>query len=194
MDSLRTNIPRYFIAGYIGEYELGIFATMAYLKKAGNIIIIALGLAAAPRLAGYYASRSSLQYRKLLLRTVAFGLLVGASGVLVCAIAGPQLMTLLYRPEYAAYNEVLVLLMLAAAIDFVATFIDYGINAARYFKVQVPLLAAVLGTAVLGCVWLVPAHGIRGAALAVVLSTLVRLVIALAVIMHALQAMHKTNE
>jgi len=193
MDSLRTSIPRYFIIGYSGEYDLGIFATMAYLKKAGNIIIVALGLAATPRLANYYASCCSLRYRKLLLRMVAFGLLVGAGGVMVCTVAGPQIMTLLYGPEYAAFNDVLILIMLAAAIDFVATFLDYGINAARYFKVQVPLLAAVLGSAALACYWLIPTHGIRGAALAVVLSTLVRLGITLGVVIHALRTMHNAS-
>jgi O-antigen/teichoic acid export membrane protein len=190
LDSLRTSIPRYFIAQYMGEYELGIFAPMAYLKKVGLIVVIALGLSATPRLAKYYAARKGLAFHTLLLRLVGIGALLGGMGVLVTLVAGREIMTLLYRPEYAEHHDVLVMLMVAAGFDYVATFLDYGMSAARYFRVQVPLLAAVMGTAALACFWLIPSHGLRGAAMAVVLTTLVRVGGSLIIVLHALRALH----
>jgi O-antigen/teichoic acid export membrane protein len=191
MDSFKTNIPRYFIVGLMGEYALGIFAAMAYLKKVGNTIIIALGQAMTPRLAKYYVSKKIVEFRTLLLKTVGFGVLVGLAGVMVSILAGREIMTFLYRPEYAEHIDVLILLMVAAGIDFVATFLDYGINAARYFKIQVPLQAAVIGTGALACLWLIPSHGLRGAAVAVILSSLVRLVITLVVLLYAMRVLDR---
>jgi O-antigen/teichoic acid export membrane protein len=189
LDSLRTNIPRYFIAQYMGEYELGIFAAMAYLKQAGNLVVIALGLSACPRLAQLYAAGNRLRFRELLLKLVCIGGLLGGLGVLVTWAAGREILALLYRPEYAQHSDVFLLLMLAAGIDYVATILDYGINAARYFRVQTPLFGAVTGSVVLACLWLVPSAGIRGAALAVVVSTLVRVVGTLLVVLHAQRAL-----
>jgi O-antigen/teichoic acid export membrane protein len=84
-----------------------------------------------------------------------------------------------------------VMLMVAAGIDYLATFLDYGMTSARYFRVQMPLLAAVAGTAALACLWLVPLHGLQGAAVAVLLSTIVRIGGSLAVVVHALRALRK---
>lgn len=194
LDSLRTNIPRYFIAQYLGEYELGIFAPMAYLRQVGNMVAIALGLSATPRLAKYYAARKGLTFRTFLLKLVGIGALLGAMGVLVALVAGREILTLLYRPEYAEHHDVFVMLMVAAGIDYVATCLDYGMSAARYFRVQMPLLAAVMGTTALACLWLIPSDGLRGAAIAVVLATVVRAVGNLAVVVHALRALYSHTE
>ncbi len=191
LDALRTSIPRYFVAQYLGEYGLGIFAPMAYLKKAGNTVIIALGLSACPRLAKYYAARNGLAFRTLLLKLVGISVLVGGAAVLVSIVAGREILTLLYRPEYAQHQDVFVMLMVAAGIDFIATFLDYGMTAARYFRVQVPLLAVVTGTAALACLWLVPPYGLRGAAMAVIIATLVRLSGSLVIVLYALRALHR---
>jgi len=191
LDSLRTNIPRYFIAQYMGEYELGIFAPMAYLKKVGLIVVIALGLSVTPRLAKYYAAGNSSPFRTLLLKLLGISVMLGGAGVLVALVVGREIMTLLYQPEYAQHHDVLVMLMMAAGFDFIATFLDYGMSAARYFRVQVPLLAVVTGTAALACLWLIPSHGLRGAAMAVILSTLVRAGGSLIIVLHALRALHR---
>lgn len=189
LDSLRVNVPRYFIARYMGEYELGIFAAMAYLKQAGNMVVIALGLSACPRLAQLYAARKKREYRELLLQLTGIGGLLGGLGVLVAWAGGREILALLYRPEYAQHSHVFILLMVAAAIDYVATVLDYGINAARYFRVQTPLFLAVTGSVALVCLWLVPGLGLRGAALAVLVSTVVRLVGTLSVVLYALRAL-----
>jgi O-antigen/teichoic acid export membrane protein len=188
LDSLRTSVPRYSIAQYMGEYELGIFVPMAYLRKVGLMVIVALGLSATPRLARHYAARNKQAFRTLLLKLVGIGALLGVAGVLVALVAGREIMTLLYQPEYARHYDVLVMLMVAAGFDYVATFLDYGMSAARYFRVQVPLLAAVIVTVALVCLWLIPLHGLRGAAIAVLLSTLVRLGGSLVIVWHALRA------
>jgi O-antigen/teichoic acid export membrane protein len=191
LDSLRTNIPRYFIDWHLGEYELGLFAPMAYLKQVGNIVIIALGLSVCSRLARYYAARKSLAFRTLLLRLVGIGVLLGGAGVVVTLVAGREILTLLYRPEYAEHYDVFVMLMVAAGIDYVATSLDYGMTAARYFRVQIPLFAAVTGSTALACLWLIPSDGLRGAATAVIIGAVVRASGSLIIVLYALRALHR---
>lgn len=191
LESLVTSIPRYFIAEHQGEYALGIFAPMAYVKRAGNIVAIALGLSASPRLAKYYAEGKVKAYRGLLLKLVGVGVLLGGAGVLVAVVFGREILTILYRPEYAEYQDVFVMLMVAAGIAYVATFLDYGMTAARYFRAQLPLFALVTAVTVLACLWLVPVHGLRGAAMAVLISSVVRATGSLAIVLYALRALRK---
>jgi O-antigen/teichoic acid export membrane protein len=167
--SLNTNIPRYFIERLWGERELGIFAATAYLMIAGRTIVDALGQSASPRLAKYYAAGDIAAFRTLLLKLVGIGVLLGSAGVLVALVAGRQILTLLYRPEYAEHADLFLWLMLAAAIGYVDSFLGYGLTAARYFKIQ-PFIFGVSAvvTATL-CVLLVPEHGVLGAALALVI-------------------------
>lgn len=191
LDSLGTNIPRYFIAQYMGEHNLGIFAPMAYLKQVGSMVTVALGLSVCPRLAKYYSARKDLAFRRLLLKLLATCALLGGMGVLVAIVAGREVLTVLYQPEYAAHHDVFVILMVAAGIEYVATGLDYGMTAARYFRVQMPLLAAYTGTTALVCLWLIPSEGLRGASMAVLLATFVRAVGSLVIVAHALRMLRR---
>jgi O-antigen/teichoic acid export membrane protein len=188
LTSLNTSIPRYFVEGYLGEHELGIFAAIAYLKRAGNTFALALGQSASPRLAGYYAAGNGKAFRWLVLKLVGVGALLGAAGVLVAVVAGSEILTLLYQPEYAQH-DLLVRVMVATGIGYVASFLGYAMTAARYFRAQLPLFAFVSGTTALACLWLIPSGGLRGAATALIISIVIQAVCSLAVVMYALSVL-----
>jgi O-antigen/teichoic acid export membrane protein len=193
LESLKINIPRYFISQYIGEYDLGIFAPIAYLKQVGNIFAIALGLSACPRLAKYYAAEENDRYRNLLVILVGIGVLIGLSGVVVSATMGKPLLSLLYDPQYAEHDNLLIIMMVAAGFDYVATFLDYGMTSARYFKPQLPLFLCVTGVSAVASIFLIPKYGLRGAAIAVVLSSFVRLVGSFLIIFHILRQRYRSS-
>src|SRR5207244_2779194 len=76
--SLNANVPRYFIEHYRSERELGFFAAMAFLLLPGTqILIAALGQAAIPRLARYFAAGAGHAFGGLLLRLGAIGAVRG---------------------------------------------------------------------------------------------------------------------
>lgn len=183
--SLNTNVPRYFIERYLGERELGIFAAIAYLMTAGGMVVSALGESACPRLSKYYATQDAAAFRTLLLKLVGIGALLGLGSVGVAAIAGKEILTLLYRPEYAQYADLFVWLMMAAGIGYVASLLGYSITAARYFRVQLPLFMVVTGISTFACLELLPRFGLNGAAIALIISAIVQIVITLGVIVHA---------
>lgn len=189
--SLNSNIPRYFIERYLGERELGFFAAIAYLMVVGSMVVNALGESANPRLARYYAARNSTAFRTLLFKLLLIGALLGGTGVLVALVAGRQILTLLYRPEYAQYADLFVWLMLATGINYVSSFLGYGMTAARYFRIQIPIFASVTTTSAIVCFWLIPTMGLLGAAIALLLATIVQVVISSGVIIYALHKLQK---
>ncbi len=185
--SLNSNIPRYFIERYLGERELGIFAAMAYLMVAGGTIVGALGQSAGPRLAKYAAAGNRGGFQTLLLKLIAIGSLLGLAGLFLVMVAGRDILTLLYRPEYAERLDVLFWLMMAAGVYYVCSFLGYGMTALRYFKAQIPLTALVSGTLTFLCFWLIPGGGLRGAALAMLIAITVQTVLTMAVVHYGLQ-------
>lgn len=192
--SLNTNIPRYFIEQYLGERELGFFAAISYLMVATGMVVNALGQSASPRLAKYYAVGNSQAFRALLLKLVGIGVVMGATGVLVSRVAGREILTLLYRPEYAEYVNLFVLLMVATAISDVSSFLGYGMTAARYFRIQMPLFAVVTTISAIGCFWLIPTYKLYGAAIALIIAAIVQASITLAVIFHAVNRLDKNAQ
>jgi O-antigen/teichoic acid export membrane protein len=185
--SLNVNIPRYFIEHHLGERELGIFSALSYLMVAGTIVVSALGQSASPRLAQYYAAGKSKDFQNLLVKTVLVGALLGGLSILVAAIAGRQILTLLYRPEYAERGYLFLLLMVAAGVSYVASFLGYAMTAAQYFRVQMPLFTVATGISALACVWLIPSQGLVGAAIAAIVSAIVQAIFSLGVIIYAIR-------
>jgi O-antigen/teichoic acid export membrane protein len=191
--SLHTNIPRYFVEQYLGARELGIFAAMAYFDRAGIVIINALGNSASPRLSRHYVAGESSAFRVLLLKLAGIAVLLGGAGVLVALVAGNQFLTLFYGPEYAQ-RDVFVMLMLASAMGYLASFLTYGMTAARYLRVQLVLHITVSGVLILTCFLLVPTWGLRGAATALIAARAIQAGGCMVITGYILSAFHRQTK
>lgn len=193
LDSLNVNIPRYSLEHAVGEAALGHFAALAYLIVAGNMVVMALAQSAAPRLARHYGDDLGA-FTHLVWQLVKFGTGLGAVGLAVAIALGPQVLTILYRPEYAAHAEVLAWLMAAAAVGYVARFLVCSMTAARYLKAQAPVYAG--GTLVCATTssWLIPRYGLYGAAWATGATMLVLLLGAIATNLHAVRSRARREE
>jgi len=164
--SLNANMPRYFVARYLGTEDLGVFAAVAYLLVAGNTLAAAMGQAATPRLAQYYAAGQVQAFVQLTLRLVGVGAALGGAGFLVTVVAGRQILQLLYGAQYATHVDLLRWVFAIAGVTFVASALNYAMIAAWRFKEAVLLYVAVLAVTGFGCVLLVPRFGLIGAAVA----------------------------
>ncbi|MBW4644532.1 MAG: oligosaccharide flippase family protein [Goleter apudmare HA4340-LM2] len=182
--SLNINIPRYFIARYLGEQELGIFAAIAYLMVVGGMIVSALGESSIAKLAKYHEHKNVIAFHTLLLKLLGIAGLFGGIGVLLALIAGKQILTLLYGYEYGEQTNVLVWLMFAAGISYMSSFLAYAMTAAKHFFIQIPLLSAVVIISPIACIWLVPQLGLVGAAIALSIAATVQAVLSWAVILY----------
>ena len=175
LGSLNVNGPRYVIQHYSGERGLGIFAAVAYVMVAGTTVINALAQAASPRLALHCASGDVAEFWRLMRKLLVIGAVIGGAGILVAMAYGRQILGTLFRPEYAAADDVFVWMMAAAAISYLGSFLGYGLTAARQFKVQAPLILVVSVVTMASSVILVPRHGLVGAAWATVIGAVVQL-------------------
>jgi O-antigen/teichoic acid export membrane protein len=170
--SLVVNVPRYFLEHHVGTSALGIFAALAALMVAGNLVVNALGQAAAPRLAALYAAGDREAFRRLLWKLIGLGAALGAAGLVVLAVGGKPLVRLLYTQEYADYTDVLAWLLVAQGLTYCYVFVGTAINAMRDFRMQLPIHLTSLTVVTAACAILVPAHGLRGAAWAVLAGTM----------------------
>ena len=188
--SFTSNIPRYFVEGYLGSYQLGIFAAIASFQKVAPTVVQALGRSASPRLAKYYSANEAGAFRQLMFRLIGIGVLLGGAGILVALVLGRQILTLFYGPAYALPG-LFGLLMLAAGIDYIATMLLFVITSARYFKIQLPLQLLTTGAVAIACYRLVPSAGLSGAAMALIIGNLCRAGGSLVVAWHAQRALHR---
>lgn len=189
--SLNTNIPRYFIEHYLGERELGFFASMAYLVVLGNMVISSLAKSASPKLAKFYALGNSKAFQSLLLKLVGVAILVGSTVVLVATIAGREILSFLYQPEYGQKADVFAWLMVTAGISYITWFLGEGMTAIRYLRIQLPLYILVGGISTVTCFFLIPAQGLKGAAIALLIAAIVEVLLMLGIILHGL---HKLRQ
>jgi O-antigen/teichoic acid export membrane protein len=183
--SLNVNIPRYFLEQRLGMEDLGIFAAISYLMVAGKLVVSSLAMSADARLAKYYASGNLSAFRNLLLKLLGIASILGGIGVLIALFAGREVLSILYKPEYGQRNDIFILVMVAALIDYLFAFLGHGMTAARYFRVQIPLLATVSLTSGLSSLFLIPILGMQGAALSLIISTFVGVMGSLGVLVHA---------
>ncbi|MCM3875649.1 MAG: lipopolysaccharide biosynthesis protein [Thermoanaerobaculia bacterium] len=187
--TLDLTVPRYYIESYLGERELGFFSAMAYTVVSGTLVVHALGRSASPTLARHFALGDRAAFLALLLKLMGWAAAIGGVGVFVVALAGPEVLRILYRPEYAAHAGAFLAIMVAGALGYVTEILVYGLTAARLFKTQLPLFAIALGVITLGCAVLVPRHGLMGAVEATAASFLLCSAGAAAILIRALRGL-----
>jgi O-antigen/teichoic acid export membrane protein len=190
--SLNGNIPRYLVEHYGGPAQLGIFASLAYVLLAISTIVNALGQSATVRLSSMFAARDLGGFRSLMFKLVGLGFAVSVLGLPLAAMFGRSLLTLLYRPEYADSMKAFLIMVGASGVSAVASFLGYGMTAARCFRAQVPLTAACTLTTALCTSLLVPLHGLAGAAVGLLASAVVLAVGCAVVLETTIARAHKT--
>jgi O-antigen/teichoic acid export membrane protein len=170
--SLNANIPRYFLQHYLGLAEQGIYASLAYLIVAINLVVGALSVSVTTRLARLFAEGNHKQFVQLLTKLSMLGVLIAAVGVPSTFLVGRPLLTLLYRSEYADHVGLLALLVGTAGINTIGAFLFCGVTAARSFRVQAPVYFVQMVVGVAGTALLVPRWGMIGAGVGLLLSAM----------------------
>jgi O-antigen/teichoic acid export membrane protein len=184
--SLNGTMPRYFIQWKLGSRELGIYSALAFLMSAGNLLVTALAQAVFVPLARYYAEGRRRAFTFLLLKLMGIGTVLGAGGILVAWIAGPKLLVLIYRPEYAAESRLLVWFMVVAWIGYLGQFMGGAMTSARLFTQQIPLFALGVLSITVGSYLLVPRMGLQGAIIASIVGLTIQLVASAALLAYSL--------
>jgi O-antigen/teichoic acid export membrane protein len=184
--SLNSSITRYFVQGYLGERQLGIFAALASVQGAAATVEDAIAQSALSHLSRSYASNNRQAFRTLLFQLLVSGAGLGVCGVTIAVVLGRPILAIFYGPEYAGHVKVFVWIAMAIGVNFLASFMLYGVTAARYFRSQLPLSLTVTATGLIACAWFIPKFGILGAAYALLLTALARALLAAGLLVKAL--------
>jgi O-antigen/teichoic acid export membrane protein len=179
LSSATASIPRYFLEHYSGPAMLGIFAALMYVLVGGRTMIAALAQSCVAQLSRLYVSGNKRAFNGLLLRQMAVGLALGLAGIVISLVAGKLLLRIVYRPQYAEYSAILVLVMVAAAINYLAEFANSGLLAVRAIAVQPAILALCAGLVLVLSFLLVPRFGIGGGTWAVLITGAVQFAVTL---------------
>ena len=175
LGSLNGNMPRYFIEKTSGPADLGIFSALNYIPIAAVMVCTALGYAAFSRLSKLFYAGDLGGFELVLAKAVAVCGGMGIAGLLGSALFGRQILTILYRPQYAEHVDLLLWLMAVGAVGCVASCLGCAMSAAGQFRPQVPLFIVVTGSSFAACYFLIPWRGLQGAALAALVSMTVQL-------------------
>jgi len=185
--SLNDSIPKYFTQQYLNMDALGYLSALLYLAVAGNTIVNALGQSVSTRLARYYAALKIDDYKRLMLRLIGFGILIGIAGIVVSVLFGKQLLTLIYSAQFEPYADLLILVMVSAAVTYIASLLGYGMTSARYFKIQ-PYMFAILNLLNVSLlVLLVPRFQLEGVVYTLLLTSVAQIVLTSFVLFHAIR-------
>jgi O-antigen/teichoic acid export membrane protein len=176
LTTLNSSIPSFFIKQGIGERDLGIFTALGLTISVGNMIVVSLGQSAFTRLSRAYASGNITAFGSLLVVLLTCGAGLGVCGMLISKFAGREILTLLFRPEYAERADLLPWTMAVGAVLFMAQFLGFGMTAAGFYHSQVYLNILANVTLVATCYWLVAGKGLLGAILAMLIAAIVQLV------------------
>jgi O-antigen/teichoic acid export membrane protein len=160
--SLQVNLPRYIVAAYLGHAALAVFTALAYIPTLGNLIVSAVAQASLPVLArDLRASRQA--FRTRLRALVQSGMALGVASVLGTVVLGERLLTTVYSADVAERLDVLLWLMIAAALSYTFVFLGTAATARMRFGAQLLISSSGLLTVALAIVPLVSRHGLVGA-------------------------------
>ena len=172
--SLNINIPRYFLEQKLGTAELGIFASLAYLLTAINLIVIALGQSVCTRMARLFADGDIRPFKALLGKLILFAGALGLVALGLASVLGRPVLALVYRPEYAEHVDLLLLMVVDATLVAIATFVGFGMTAARCFRPQMSIMAVTAVTTVVFTLALIPRFGLMGAGYGLLIASFLR--------------------
>jgi O-antigen/teichoic acid export membrane protein len=175
LSCLNSSIPNFFIKHALGERDLGIFAAIGFVVSVGNMAVVSLGQSAYTRLARSCAAGDLATFSSLLGKLLIFGAAIGLSGTIVSKLAGREILTVLFRPEYAERADLLPWIMAAGGALFMAQFLGFGLTAANFYHSQVVLNIVAILSLLAACHWLVERRGLLGAIVAMLIAAIVQL-------------------
>ncbi|HEV2103819.1 MAG TPA: hypothetical protein VGR58_13660 [Candidatus Acidoferrum sp.] len=187
LTTLNSSMPSFFIKHEIGERDLGIFSALGLMISVGNMAVVSLGQSAFTRLSRAYTSGNMAAFGSLLVMLLTCGAGLGVCGMLISKFAGREILTLLFRPEYAERADLLPWVMAAGAVLFMAQFLGFGLTAAGFYHSQVHLNILANLSLVAACYWLVASEGLLGAILAMLIAAIVQLAASAVILVPAMR-------
>lgn len=185
--SFNANAPRLFLAKWQSESEVGVFSALALLVVSANVLVLALGQAAAPAMSRAYALADFRAFCRSAGPLMGLAALLGLLGAVGAVWAGPPVVEAVYGPSYSLHGDLIAWLFWGGAIGYLNSACGYILSSARWFQQQIgPLMAVGMVTALL-CALLIPRLGTKGAAMAQLAGAATQLLLSAAMVAHCVK-------
>lgn len=163
-------LPRMVVESELDVTALGFFAAIVALAMAPIRLINTLGIAISVRLARLHREGDVRAFLRLLGAITAIVAAGGAVGLLIVSQYGRIILTVIYSEDYAAHQSLLLWAVAASVLRALADVLKFGIVASRRFWWIVGTYGAATIVAVVACFALIPANGLFGAGVSLVLT------------------------
>lgn len=162
--SLTVNAPRFLIERYEGLGSLAVFSAVAYVVVLANTVVDTLTQATMPRISHLWNAGSLVAVKGLVRRMMAIGATIGVAGIAASAVMGGSALALLYGDEYRSGKQILLALMTAACMQYMASILRAAVIACGVRKGVLAISLVNFGI-VLACAFItIPSHGALGGA------------------------------
>ena len=183
--SLETNMPRYFVTHQFGVTSLGLFGAIAALITFGGMFTRAMNQVASPRLATMFHAGDFSGFRRLLGGILAAYLVLGLFGLAMVPLVGRWLLGTLFGAEFSLHVDLLLAVMLAAAVAYLSGALTSAMISIRAIGSQLPLRLLTVATSLIGCLLLMPHYGLLGAGMALVVAKVPFVIASLVIVLRA---------
>lgn len=176
---LTFSLPRIVLDQYENTATLGVFAAISHLLLIGALVVNSLGSAITPRLSRHFAAGNLTHYYREVTIGVAAAALVSLGFIVVAAIAGEFLITLIYGRAIGSEASLIVAMSLASFPIYVGSMLGFVPPALQAYRFHLAVnIITVAGTA-LAAFWFIPDHGALGAIYAIAVQGCLQLLNAL---------------
>ena len=143
--------------------QLGYFSAMVNVFLPINMLIVALGLASANRIATYY-NTDHRAFISLIGKLIGLTAAIGAAALVAVLLFGDLLLRVLYQPDYAAFTTEFVIIMAGGALLLLASLMGIVVTSIRQYWIQVPIQIVVLAATAAVAGVAIPADPVSGGA------------------------------
>jgi O-antigen/teichoic acid export membrane protein len=171
LGTLALQVDQVLVVSLLSASAMGSYVVVLSLSRMLNVFQTSVVMVLFPKAAGH-AKPDVLAMTGKAVRIS--GLATAVCGLLVC-LAGPTLLGLLYGAEYEAAAGALRILVLEAILSGIVFVLAQAFMALDHPGVVTILQALGLSLSIPMMLWLIPIYGIYGAAIALLASTMARL-------------------
>lgn len=172
--SLDTHVTRYFVSGMASLSAVGVFGPIASGAAAGSMVGKALNQSVSAKLGRLASANEPRPFLDFVRKLQLLYLALGAVGIAVTMLIGGPLLALV-RPDLLAYQTVLTLVVVSVALDLQNGIVDMSLVAARRIAPLAPACGLSVATSAICCWFLIPAYGLAGAAMAMIVGRITRM-------------------
>ncbi len=184
--SLNKNVSSYFVEVYLDTDSLGYFSSILYIMTVGSLVVSSIGQTTTSRMSRLFNRGDIAGFRKILRNMVLAVLGIGAVMTAGAALFGDFVLTLLYKPGYAVYQPLFVMIMGIAGLSYAGEISRFAITATHQFKLQPYAYGGVLLFGVVCYMIFVPWLQLYGAALSLLITAVLQLCINMLILQKAL--------